>query len=213
MIVIPTHNGKDLLLDLLVDLEHYGIEPNKICVVDNKSTDEEHLSTLEQLRENGYNVLHNPSSTYELGAFQYAIDNGMEDDWYALFQDSIRIKKDIFSEVVPKLTGENVYAMLTFAPGVYDNQEDRTFLIMNYGTMVYSRGFFGSMFMARKSVIDRVKGAWKIPRSKVESMGTERGLAVVFDRAEIKIEGLGVYDPKTINGGYDFFEKRFQLRQ
>jgi glycosyltransferase involved in cell wall biosynthesis len=208
MIVIASHNGEKYLKDLLADIKRFNISNNKVCVVDNLSTEESHLEYLKKLKEEGYNILYNPKSTYELGAFKYAVDNLKDDVWFSM-QDSIRIKYDIFSEVKPKLTPDNMYTFLTFPYAAYDNNDDRTFLLMRYGTMKYSKGVYASSIFALDEVVQRVKDDWFIPRNKIDAAGSERGVAVIFDRYNIEINGLGIYEPNKSSDpeGYPFFSK------
>jgi hypothetical protein len=214
MIVIASYNGLEFVPNLLTDLKNFNISNNKICIVDNKSTDQNFLNYLEQLKKEDYNILHNPKSTYALGAFKYAIDNLKDDVWFGM-QDSYRIKQDIFSYVTSKLTDKNMYTFLTFASGVWDSNDDRFILNMKFGTTKYSKGIFASSIFALDSVIQKVKNDWFIPTNKIEDMASERAVSVVFDRHNIEINGLGLYDPpKTSDpNGYPFFSKTYGGRK
>lgn len=214
MIVIASYNGQNFVPPLLSDLASFNIPNDKICIVSNKSDNPEFLKYLDEIKTQGYNVLHNPRSTYALGAFKYAIDNLKDDVWYGM-QDSYRIKEDIFSYVRPKLTDKNMYTFLTFAPGVWDSNDDRFILNMKFGTTKYSKGIFASSIFALDSVIQKVKNDWFIPTNKIEDMASERAVSVVFDRHGIEINGLGLYDPpKTSDpNGYSFFSKTYGGRK
>jgi glycosyltransferase involved in cell wall biosynthesis len=213
MIVIATHNGKNLLKDLLSDITSFNISNEKICVVDNNSTDVSHLQYLKELEKNGYVILHNKNGGYELGAYTYAFDNLKDDVWFTM-QDSIRIKQDIFSYVTPLLTNKNVYTFLTVPGGMYDSAEDRLFLMMHYGTLSYSKICFPTAIFALDEVIRKVKDEWYIPKNKIEAMAMERGVAVVFDKYQIEVKGLGVYDPPKTGDpeGYPHFYKIYGSR-
>jgi GT2 family glycosyltransferase len=212
MIVIVTHNGASFLVDLLSDIKGFEISNDKICIVDNKSDSDFHLSYLNSLEKSGYIILHNPEATYEIGAFKYAFEN-IKDSIYFFIQDSIRIKRNIFKEVSPLLTIDNVYTFLTFPCGIHDHDpKDHSELIKEYGTDQYSRGLFGNMFFALSEVVEKVKDDWKIPRTKLGSTTGERALGIVFDRHNIKIIGLAELDCK-IHGNYPFFTKISALRQ
>ena len=108
MIIIVTHNGEKLLRNLLSDIQGFGILHEKICIVDNMSTDKNHLDYLNELKKDNYYILHNPKSTYEVGAYKYALENFKDDIWF-LMQDCNRLKYNIFNEITPKLTTNNVY--------------------------------------------------------------------------------------------------------
>jgi hypothetical protein len=210
MIVIASHNGEIHLKNLLKDISSFGIPNNKVCVVDNLSDSPSHLNYLKLLKEQEYNILYNPKSTYELGALKYAIENIQDDVWFSM-QDSNRIKYNIFSEVTPKLTKNNIYTFLTFQRGIYDSPDDNTFLLMKMGTLYYSKGIFASSIFALDEVIQKTKNDWIIPTSKIESQATERALSIVFDRHNIEICGMGIYDPNKIDkdDGYPHFRKIF----
>jgi len=211
MIVISTYNGQDYLPHLLKDIKEFNISNDKICIVDDKSTDMLFVKYLVDLKKDGYNILCNPVVSYELGALKYAHDNLKDDVWYSM-QDSIRLKYNIFDEIRPKLTNKNMYTFLTFAPGIYDNMDDRTFLTLHYGTLHYSKGIFTNSIFALDEVIQRVKNDWYIPKNKIEAAGSERGISVVFERHGIEINSLGIYDPpKTSDpNGYPFFYKIYR---
>lgn len=211
MIVIATHNGKQSLIDLISDIHSFGIPNNEICVVDNGSTDISHLKLLEDIRYNGLNVLINPIPGYEIGAFKCAIDNLRADVWFCL-QDSIRIKQNIFETIPPKLTDNNVYTFLTFDWPYHVYQDViYQFLFENYNTVTYKLALYGNMFFAKNSVVQRVKNDWGIPTNKRESMASEIGLGIVFEKHGIEIIGLDVCDERVdvYNGftSYPFFSK------
>ena len=213
MIVIATHNGEKYLKDLLSDIKGFKISNSKVCVVDNLSTDKSHLEYLEQLKKEDYNILHNPKSTYELGAFIYATDMLKDDIWFSM-QDSIRIKEDIFSYVIPKLTQNNIYTFLTFPYATYDNNDDRRFLLLNFGHMKYSKGVYASSIFILDSVMQKIKHDFIIPRSKLDAAASERGVAVILDKHNIEINGLGEYVPEKTSdpNGYSFFSKIYGAR-
>lgn len=214
MIVIATHNGKSHLSKLLGDLQQFGIFNKDICVVDNQSTDKSHLNYLDELNVNTYKVLYNPESTYELGAYKYALDNLKSEYWFCM-QDSVRIKTNIFEVVTPLLTDKNVYSFLTYECGAWDNSADIEFLMRNFGTTQYSRACFPSSYFAKNYVMQKVKKYWILPTNKIECMAMERGASIIFDRAGIEIKGLGEYEP-TKSGdpdGYIFFSKSYGSRQ
>lgn len=206
MIVIATHNGKNLLTDLLADIKGFEIANETICIVDNKSTKQESLDYLQELKTQGYYVLHNPKSTYEVGAYKYALDNFKDSVWF-LMQDCNRLKYNIFKEITPKLTPDNVYTLLTFPTGMYDSNYDRMFLNLHFGTTYYSKGIYANTIFALDEVIQKVKDDWIIPQSKLDTAASERALATVFDRHKIKIIGMGEYNPSksTDPNGYPHF--------
>ena len=208
MIVIVTHNGEMFLKNLLSDIKGFNIPNEKVCVVDNQSNQENSLNYLEELKKDNYHILHNIKSTYEIGAYLYALDNLKDDIWF-LMQDVNRLKYDIFSEITSKLTKNNVYTLLTFKTGECDSNYDRFFLNLHFGSTYYSKGVYANTMFALDEVIQKVKNDWIAitPKSKLDSAATERALAVVFDRHNIKIIGMGDYDPNrsTSPTGYPHF--------
>lgn len=214
MIVIATHNGGLVLRDLINDIQSFGIRNNQICVVDNASTDKNHMNFMEDIKYNGINIIFNPISTYEVGAFKLAINKYQSDVWF-LFQDSLRIKENIFEYIIPKLTDTNVYTWITFPYKTYDSNDDNIFLQRHYQTTEYSRGMFGSMMMMKNSVAQLVKDDWITPSSKIDSMGMERGVSVVFDKHNIEIIGLEEFNWVKLHqdNQYRFFQKIFKGRK
>jgi len=216
MIVLATYNGKKFLEGLLDDIKSFKIFNEDVCIVDNNSTNKDHLEYLIKLKNENYNILYNKRGGYDIGAFKYALDNLKSDVWFCM-QDSIRLKQDIFSYVTPLLTNKNVYTILTVPPGLYDNVDDRMFLSLHYKTTQYSSGMFPSSYFALDEVMQKVKNDWYIPTNKIESMGMERGMCVVFDKYGIEIKGLGVYNSTrtgdSTKNGYPFFYKIYGGRQ
>lgn len=209
-IIIATHDGYKLLFDLLSDIERYGVKNEDVCIVDNLSDNKNHLEYLKSLKIKKYNILYNEEATYEVGAYKWAIEHGIKSDIYFFFQDSIRLKSNIFETIPPKLTNNNVYTFLTFAAKIHDHDpNDKKCLLEHYGTLDYSKGIFGNMFFARDEVIQKVKDQWILPRNKLGSTTAERGLSVIFDRNNIEIIGMAEYN--TANNptgeGYPFFRK------
>lgn len=218
MVVIPTYNGgKDILEGILSDLAKFNVPNNKICIVDNGSTDHSHLKVLEDIKYNGINVLINPNPGYEIGAYKLAIEKFKSDVWFFL-QDSIRIKQNIFEDIPPLLTNKNVYTFLfwrnqdyVFVPEIY------RFLFESYNTVVYDMAIYGNMFFARDEVVQLVKNDWVTPKNKWESVSNEIGLGIVFEKHGIEIIGMDACDDRVdvVNGfdGYPFFTKISKLRQ
>ena len=127
-------------------------------------------------------------------------------------QDSVRIKQDIFSYIAPKLDDKNMYTFLTFPCGLYDDSNDRTFTLTHYGTTTYTYGCFPHSYFATNNVFQKVKEEWVLPKNKIENCGMERGAAIIFDKYNIKINGLGVYTPNESGDpdAYPFFSKSYQ---
>jgi len=210
MFVIATHNGKKVLTNLLSDLSRFNISNENICIVDNLSTSKDSLDYLERLKKENYKVLHNPESTYEIGAYLYALKNFKSDVWF-LMQDCNRFRYDFFSEITPKLTSNNVYCLLTFPTGMYDAPYDKMILSLHFGSWQYSKGTYGCTMFALDEVIQKVKNDWIIPRSKLDGAAAERTLSVIFDKHNIEIVGMGDYnstrssDPDPLTGYPHFY--------
>jgi len=217
MIVIATHNGKDVIKNLLLDIKSFNIPNNEICIVDNKSSNS-YISYLMGLKYMGYKVLLNPIPSYMTGAFRLAIDTFKSDVWFCL-QDSIRIKQNIFEQITPLLTDKNVYTFLTFnSQEILGNPGVREFINFNYHMNSYKTGLFGVMFFAKDSVVQQVKNDWIIPKNKWEDASMEIGIGLVFEKYNIEIIGMDVYDGSKINiyeGStvYPFFDKICKKRQ
>ena len=207
-IVIVTYNGFKLLSNLLNDIKKFNVPNNEVCVVDNNSSNIDHLSFLKKLEKEDYKILYNLKGGFELSAYKYALDNLTADVWF-LLQDSLRIKKDIFSEITPLLTDKNVYSLLTFNCGLWDNRDDITFMLMNFGTTKYSKAGWPSCYFASNSVFQKVKNDWLLPKTKIEAMAMERGVSIIFDKYDIEIKNIeGTYEPnKSGSDEYKYFQK------
>ena len=217
MIVIATYNGLDVLKGLILDIKSFNIPNEEVCIVDNKSTDWEFIKYLMDLKYNGYCLLLNTKPTYQLGAYKLALETLKSDVWFFL-QDSIRIKQNIFKEITPELTDKNVYTFLTFNdqrilfnPGVSE------FLIEHFQMNSYRIGIFGNMFFAKDSVAQLIKNDWIITKNKLYNNCMEIGLGVIFDRHNIEIIGLDIYDERinVFDGStlYPFFDKIAKRRE
>lgn len=211
MIVIVTHDGDNMLLNLLKDLNNYNIKNSEICIVDNFSKNEEHLKKLKILKLLDYNVLYNNNDTYELGAFKIAYENLNADMWF-LLQDSIRIKKNIFNMIIPKLNDNNLYTLLTFnIPQLILKKSIYEFLFKYFKKVSYRNGIFGNMFFAKNNVINKFYNDLIIPRNKEESMFMEIGLSIIMNNNNINIHGLDIVDKRVnVDTGFDsysFFSK------
>jgi len=213
MIIISTYNGKEFLKVLLDDLKNFNISNEKVCIVDNKSSNKLHLDYIEKLKKENYIILHNPKNSFEVGAYKYALAN-VNDDFYFCMQDSIHLKEDIFSYVIPKLTTNNIYTFLTAKNGLYDSNTDRFILSLHYNTFNYSQLLFGCNIFGLHSVLNKMKEDWFIPINKLDAMAAERALGLVCDKHNIKIESLGIYDPPKSGSpdGYSFFSKTYAAR-
>lgn len=211
LVVIITHNGGKMLLDLLKDVNYFNIQNNEVCIVDNLSTDKKHIEYLETLKTLGYKILFNLNDTYEIGGFKLAIDTFKSEYWY-FFQDSIRLKQNIFEIVRPKLTIKNVYTLLTFnIPSLSYKDFVMEFLTKNYQQIEYKNGILGCMFFAKDEVIQLIESSLILPKNKKESMAMELGISILLERYNIEIIGLDVFDDRAnTNAGFDtytFFKK------
>jgi len=211
MIVIASHNGNNLLKNLVRDIQQFGTIPNEeICVVDNLSNNEKHLEYLKELKESGCNVLYNDRSTYEWGAFKYAIDRLKAPEWFCL-QDSIRIHEDIFSLIKPKLTTKNVWTVWDFEMA-HDDGEYRKGEIDRWGTHIYQKGIFASMLFAKNEIFQKYKHYWPIEEGKFGSQMIQRGMAIILERHGIKINSIDHYDHTRSfklpeEGGFSYITK------
>jgi len=212
MIVIVTHNGNQCLIDLLSDISKYE-QNNNICIVDNKSTDINHLKFLKQKEDEGYNVLYNPKDNYVLGAYKYALENLKSDVWYFLL-DSLRIKHDVFSYVRPLLTENNIYALITAHPGLYENQDVITYLLNKHINYSYNKMLTFNTFFSLDSVVRKVKDQWPLPTNKFEDMCTEIISSIIFDKNNIEIKSIYEFEPELSSdpNAYYFFYKIYRGR-
>jgi hypothetical protein len=214
MVVIATHNGAPVLKNLLDDIRSFNIPNNEVCIVDNKSTDKLFIEYVSGLKDDGYNVLFNPMASYQPGAYKLAIETFKANVW-CLFQDSMRLKQNVFEMIEPKLTNNNIYTFLTFdLPDLVYNPPIYKFLFEHYQTIRYKIGIVSNIIFAKDEVIQKTINDWAIPTCKNDNSAMEIGFGMTFEKYGIEIHGLDVVDEREHewhkNGKYTkypFFDK------
>lgn len=219
MIVIATNNGKDLLINLLSDLENINPECG-VSIIDTQSTDIESQTFLNDIELNNpykfdIKVHRTPYRGYDSGAYIYAMNNIKADRFYFL-QDSIRIKDiNIFDNFDKKLKTGTIVSLITVPSNLYDNQEQIDFCLKTYGKKDFTKGIFGPMFSILNEDVQKINKKFLVyPTSKILQMGLERGWAIIFDICKFNIEQLeeeendwGKSWHKLINDQYKHFKK------
>lgn len=219
MIIIATNNGKHYLLDLLSDLERFEVK-YEISVIDTQSSDQESLNFLEELKNNNpynlkINVYQTPYRGFDTGAYIYAINNFNSDVFYFM-QDSMRIKTSNYFEAINNTLNEgNVASLLSFAPGFWDNQEQKDFCDRCFESTDYDSGIFGPIFSVRREHIEKIDKKYLIyPSNKLEQMAMERGWSILFKKYGIPIKSIqGEHNRDMLfMDSYDMFQKKLPYR-
>lgn len=201
MIVIATHNGKEVLPNILNSIEKYGNNNHRVLVVDTgATTDLESLQLLENLSTKStytfpLEITKTPYIGYETGAWIYAYKNYMESN-YLFLHDSLEIKSyKWLNAFESRLSYCSIVPWLTFYP--YLNSclfPVRNIIVNTYGTTSLPEfGFFGSIFMADRAALDKIDNAGYmnfIPSNKLESEACERFWSMYCYRLGIPVNPI-----------------------
>lgn len=215
MIVISTNNGKNYLNNLLESLEKINLYNQKILIVDTGSTDNEYIKNIKYNK----NIIIDKTNYcgYDTGAYIHAFNN-YEDDFYICLQDSILIKNENFVyDILKKIKDNNVVPLLTFPPGIYDSDEQKSWLLDKIGSFHYNKGIFGPMFCINKKALELIdKKYFVIPTNKILQQAMERGWSIIFEKYNLNIEQLeeDTWNAEYLfNNKYKYFQKFFPTRK
>jgi hypothetical protein len=217
MIVIATNNGKNYLPNLLNSLEDIDLLNNKILILDTGSTDKEYLSNLKSKHE--IIVDRTPYSGYDTGAYIYAYNNYIDEN-YLFLQDSIIIKeKSLIRDGLSILDNNTIVPLIIFDPkkNFYDNHVQMEWVNSKIGSHIYEYGIFGPMFFAKRITLDKIKNINNaIPYDKNTQQAMERGWSVFFKQNGINIVPLERYEHSNYLfdiDGYKYIKKFFPIRK
>lgn len=203
LIVIPYFNGKEFIENLISSIEKHTDAP--YIVVDTGSTEQESIDVFNNLwckkdatKKAGYGV----------GAYILAYENYLADE-YLFIHDSMVFKKD----PLPEMRKHDVCTWLRFPMGE-QFQDVKGYLEGDYVLLddLPEHGIFGPIFYAKRSALDKIRsmGYFKrYPVSKQDLCSFERGMAIAFKRAGIKVGYLDEYDYERVDNrrDYEHFDK------
>jgi len=209
MIVVCTHNGCQQLKQLISGFEKYGTENNKVVIVDTKSDDKESLKYLKKLENYSgdfeIKVEYLENNWYEVGAFAHAYRQ-YSDDYYLFMHDSIVLKKEgWFSSISKLLTDDiDVVALASF-PFYFSNRKQIEWFARQFKQKWNNPqlGIAGCQFYTSEKTLDYLSSKGWLnfnPSCKNEGCAMERGLAIVFQEANLNVTYMS--DTKFLNTPY-----------
>lgn len=196
MIVITTFNGYDVLPNLLRGIESSNTK-EKIAIVNGASTAPVFVGYLDGLRDK-YLVIDQydfPKGGFEVGALLTCYRDH-PDERYLLIQDSVEINRPDWDQMFwDKLVDDNtVVPFATFHPTLLcQGPAHLKILDDHFGGAINNPegGFFGNMFATTHKALEKLETLGYlsyVPDSKLGSEAMERGWAIAFHRAGMKID-------------------------
>lgn len=183
MIVVASHDSTEFLTLMLSRLSEINLNGHDVCIVDTNSTHVPYLKTVEWLRNICPNIKFDRKeyTCWDTGAYVHGYRNYTAEK-YIFLQDSLfLVNPNFVVEIDAMLDEYDVVPLFNFGYG-YDNEAQR--LWAEDGMEVTSLpedGFFGPIFAARKSALDRIPSEWfREPTNKVEGCGMERRWSLMF---------------------------------
>lgn len=185
MIVVASHNGVEFLPKLLDTM------PEEPFVVDVGSTDPEFIEYVAKLSNSG-----RIDNLQSIGAYKYAYDRFPDEQEFMFMHDSMLVKDKMFVEKMSRLG--DVVGWLRF-PMFFDNHGQQHYLSQYYDMgNLPDYGLFGPIFYAKRSALDKI--TWPVCETLEQAHAAERGLAIAFHQAGVKVEYDDDYDINRIYG-------------
>lgn len=184
MIVIASHNNKNLLKNILENLTNIDLNNHKVLIVDTNSSDPEYLQYFQEAKIQYTNFIFDRKeyTCWDTGAYIHAYKE-YKDEKYIFLQDSLKItnKKlipfwDAFLDVY------DVVPLINFGYW-YENEEQKKYGEEDLPNHVDrpKDSIFGPIFGVNCSVLDRIPLEWfKEPKNKMEGCGYERRWSYMF---------------------------------
>lgn len=197
MIVIATHNRIDLLTLMLKRLTEIDLNGHDVLVVDTNSDSAEyrHFMEIHQgwFREMfpKFIFVRKEYTCWDTGAYVHAYRNFRETGFhenkkkvlkYIFLQDSLYIINQNFIKEMDKALDEvDVCPIFNFKYG-YDNDDQKRWCEDGLPvTSLPEEGFFGPIFGARASALDKMPFEWfREPSTKNQGCAMERRWALMF---------------------------------
>lgn len=229
MIVIATHEGKDFVHQLLESWQTHGTDGHGVAVVETGGSSSEFMTYLDQISLEGWDfnlsIHRTPYKGYDTGAYLWAYGQFRDEQEFLFMHDSITVKRPgIMHDMsfVASAGSAGCVPWLVFRQNDYENDEQITHVRQfAEDPTIYPNpgcGIFGPIFYARREAIERIDPRFfetAIPSNKNEQEAMERGWAVAFDRAGIKIRSLDddFYAHLLVHDQYPSFRKYLPRRE
>lgn len=225
MIVIATHEGRDYICPLLESWNLYGTNGHDIAVVETGGSSQEYLDHLNDISlwqwKFNLSISRTPYKGYDTGAYLWAYNTFHYEQEFLFMHDSMLVKRhDVMHDFsfIASAGACGCVPWLVFRQNGYDNQEQVEF-VSRFADDPTLPGFgiFGPIFYAERDALDRLDRRLLdgvTPTEKNHQMAMERGWAVAFARADVKVQSLDDdFDPSRLVGDqYSAFKKYLPYR-
>lgn len=211
--VVATHNGFDYLEQSLEAERQFGRWP--VVVVDTCSSDpafEEWAGNVCERFGAGYVRMDAPR--YDFGAYRTVpqLEPYDEVDAYWFKHDSLYLKTPQFYDILEKeLPRQGFIGWHFFARwgSSFDNEEQRRWLVEQFGTDDYDYGFYGpNIAMKRQTFIDIYEDIRNVVvDTKMKQQAMERGWAIIGKKRGLPMLFLENYKGDVQGDSYQFFRK------
>ena len=214
MVVIPSFNGADYIHEQLYRFKKCAPE-ERLIVVDTKSTDPKSKLIVQTecgLRDVEFAECEGDEHGYESGALKKAFALHPDEPFYMTVHDSLWIKSQETMPMVHEcLRSHDVVAWHFFMQegSGWDSQEQRDWLVRNFGTDQYYMGIYGQVFAAKNEQMRRLLERVRDIRvdSKDTTMGMERAWPIVMGQLGMSILFLEHYKGPLFSDNYRYFMK------
>lgn len=187
MIVIATHDRLDFLAMMVRRLREIDLNGHDVLLVDTNSQSAEYRNFCNIAAP--WFLLHHPNFKFErkeytcwdTGAYVHGYRN-YKAEKYIFLQDSLYITNPNFIVEMDKMLDEvDVVPIFNFTYG-YDNDQQKSWCEDGMPvTSLPSEGFFGPIFGARKSALDKIPAEWfREPNTKNNGCAMERRWSLMF---------------------------------
>lgn len=209
--IIATHNGFDYLQKSLEAERKFGRWP--VTVIDTCSSDESFPRFALDICKD-YEVpfyrLYEPQ--YDFGAYMYAAKLYPEVENFWFKHDSLYLKSSEFYDIIEKqLPRYDMIGWHFFAKwgSSFDNEEQRQWLIDNFGSDDYEYGFYGPNLAIKRSTLNFLGSTLKnvVVDNKIKQQAMERGWAIVAKNHNLEVLFLENFKGDVKSDAYKYFIK------
>jgi len=211
MIVIATNNGWDYLEDCLKSIDKIH---EAVVVVDTGSSDEKFKEHAEQLCKHHkakFLQCEPGECGYELGALKKAYAKFPGADNYVIIQDSLSMKANVIEAYNEALEFFDIVGWHFFSESGtgWDGEEQKKWLIENFGTEHYDVGIYGSVLAMKRETLEKIYPDIKdvMVDSKMKEMGMERAWSTIAKKNGISVGILESYKGPIQSQAYTYFVK------
>lgn len=211
--VIATNNGFDYLEEQLLGEKNFGRWP--IVVVDTCSSMEHYSAYAKTVCGRfGVDYIRMDEPRYDFGAYKMIPQLEPYDkyDAYWFKHDSLYLKSPKFYDILEaQLPQQGFIGWHFFARwgSSFDNDEQRQWLIDQFGTDDYDYGFYGpNIAMKRQTFIDIYQDIKDVVvDTKMKQQAMERGWSIIGKKRKLPMMFLEQYKGDVQGDNYQFFRK------